>query len=617
MVFAAQCALDRFGDDQRILSFLAIAYEMLGQTGTAFSMLEQAMAADVGRVTILRNYMSIALRLGRIDCVRQALDRLLEMDAIRDERIELMRLRALVHCQDGNHGDARRLVMEIGRVIDQASEEEEGMFLNLFMAVTLDGPPVDVNDAREMSRRVDAFCSSWPESRLFRKVEIPAEGIKSIDDLHRFFDCIVGGSRARMQEFEKRERQLHSGELPIPFILRPGYALHYVGNPFDLWVYARSSKSDAKQLHLQCDLAGGDLEEANLQHGMPMLDLTALLVLDSLNLFDILFSMFDRIAIPKLTIAYVSQYASRLMATGPGLANSKSILESINRWLDRIDQPGLGANKDGVLNASEILFEYVQLIKSDRWIMYCDDGILRVAMKQEDIKSRGLTTTRLLELADNKELLSPSHVARCLGCLVTWNVLININNRYLIASLEGASEQKPFGDAVQRRAAFEMHAPFTVLMRALACPEKNSLDLVQHMGQLLISMLQSEGSEIESIVAIVAFWFNRVRMFRQNVEIGLCLLGYPIIFALSKLPDSAASRTVGVMRSAVELCLNEHDADIAIKNEIPAVLGAIAGSLAKKNQQLGESVRRKLLVASPHGTAEGDKIFASYIDSSK
>lgn len=473
---AAANALARFGDDQRLLSLLAVAEEMRGRTGVAFTVLERAMAAGDDRVSILHNYMGIALRLGRIECVRNALDRLMGIQVSHADRLEFLRLRALLYVQEGEHAQARSLALEVGRIADQTNEDEEGMFLNLFMGVTLNGPQLEDGVDHEFSRRLDTFAETWPESKLFRKVQIPDNGFATLDDLHHLLDPLVGGSRNRMREFEQRERQLKHGELPVPYIMRPGYAIHYIANAFDLWAISMQSDDEAKQLHLQTTLPVAGADRRSPLRDMPLLDLTSLLLLDSLDLFDMLFGLFQRVAISRNTVGFVSQHVNSILAGGPGTASAKSILASINKWIDRIELPGYEGQTGLMLTGAIVVRDYIQLVKSGRWAMYCDDAVLRMMMMHEGLSVVSFATTDLLRFADSEDLISASEVASALAKLVLWNVSINVDNRYLVASLDGALPANARSSAADRLAAFERHASFTVLFRAIANPGKSPSD---------------------------------------------------------------------------------------------------------------------------------------------
>lgn len=221
---AATRAIARFGSDQTLLSLLAVAEEMRGRTSDALEALEKAMSAGADRLTILHNYMGIAIRLGRLDCVGQTIDRLLAIETSRKERLEFFRLRTLIHLQLAEPEKALHLLEEIADIADREIENEEGTFLNLAMVITVQGHDLPAAMAAKFQLRAGAFFDRWPISAHFRRVDVPVrEGDFSIHDL---LDPVLGDSRARLEEFKTLERQLKNSEVLVPFIARPGYALH-------------------------------------------------------------------------------------------------------------------------------------------------------------------------------------------------------------------------------------------------------------------------------------------------------------------------------------------------------------------------------------------------------
>lgn len=412
--------------------------------------------------------------------------------------------------------------------------------------------------------------------------------------------CRTAGSHPRRSDYVKVERlDAH---------------LHYVSNAFDLWILSKRSQFEDRQLHLQSDLAtpSDDLPRRDPRRDIPLLDLTALLLLESLGLFEALFSVFRRIAIPRLTVAYVSEHANSVLGGGPGSEIAKSILAKINAWLPRIDQPGTDRTIHRHVTASGVLLDYMQLAKLKGETIYCDDGTVRGALRLEGVSKPGMTTTNFLRLLDGDNL-SPGAVAIHLCHLVRWNVGINIANRYLIASLEGAIPPDNSITAMQRLYLIEQHEPFTTLLRALTDPSFPPARLVQHMGELLETMLGKAETQVESVAAVLAFWFRRVRFFKIAGQLSWRLLGYPVTFALNRLPEPTARKVIGTLQHAIEALFGDSDETARIEAEMPILLGQIAGSLAARNKQLGDSVLARISLAMPLGTLAGDAAFESYV----
>lgn len=613
---AASVAADglvRFKGDERLLATAAVAEEMMGHTGKAIQMLETVVEAGTSRIPNVHNFMGLAFRLGRTDSVRKAIDRLLELESGPKERLELLRLSALVHFKQGEHAKAHETAKGLGDLVNQDDEEEEGMLINLAMAVTITGPEPDDQFIEWAKARVDRFCSRWPESRLFRRVQLPERGLVDIDDLHDVFDSIGGNSRERLAGFEARERQVKAGELPVPFILRPDLVFHYISDPFTLWEGAKVSRYGDHQFHLVILLQVQEERSPDATRDTPLLDLTALLVVDSLGLFDALFSAFKKIAISKATVGYISQQANGVLASGVGAETAARILKHVNRWVAKIDQPGTSSAPRGEeLTPLHVMREYVELAKEKGYLAYCDDAILRAMIRADDPALRFCTSLETMEILDNRGELEPSEVSLKFVTLVDWHVGISVSDRYLIASLEGATPAGFTGGAAQLHECFIVHKPFITLVRAIWDSAKSTNDLIAHMGNLLRSMMRGEETKTDAVAAVLACWFGRVRLLQQNDGLGWMLICYPVLLALQGLPRDAGSRLVSILQQAVQICVGERAMSQDIEKEVVQELGTIVGRIAHKIPRVGSEFLATLQIALPAKTAAGDIFAAAY-----
>jgi hypothetical protein len=613
---AANVATDgllRFKGDEQLLATAAVAEEMMGHTGKAIQMLETVVEAGTSRIPNVHNFMGLAFRLGRTDSVRRAIDRLLELESSSKERLELLRLSALVYFKQGEHAKAHETAKAIGDLVNQDVEEEEGMLINLVMAVTVIGHKPDDHFIEWVRARADRFCSRWPESRLFRRVPLPEHGLEDIDDLHDIFDSIGGNSRERLAGFEARERQVKSGELPVPFIVRPRFVFHYIGDAFTLWEAAKVSRYGDHQFHLVILSQLKEEKSPDATRDIPLLDLTALLVVESLGLFDALFSAFKRIAISKATVGYISQQANGVLASGVGAETAARILKQVNRWLAKIDQPGTsGAPKGEELTPLHVMREYVELAKGKNYLAYCDDAILRAMIRSEDAAVRFCTSLETMEILDNRGELEPYEVSLKLAALVDWHVGISVTDRYLIASLKDATPPEFAGGAAQVFECFVVHKPFITLARAIWDSAKSTNDLIVHMGNLLRSMMLGEETKTDAVAAVLACWFGRVRLLKQNDGLGWMLVCYPVLLALQELPPNAGSRLVSILQQAVQICVGERTMSQDIENEVVRELGTIVGRMARKIPRVGSEFLATLQVALPAKTIAGDIFAAAY-----
>jgi len=97
------------------------------------------------------------------------------------------------------------------------------------------------------------------------------------------------------------------------------------------------------------------------------------------------------------------------------------------------------------------------------------------------------------------------------------------------------------GSAAQLRQCFTDHKPFIALARAIWDSAKSTNDLIGHMGNLLRSMMFSEGTKTDAVAAVLACWFGRVRFLQQNDGLGWMLIGY-LRDVLARLPTQLNGR---------------------------------------------------------------------------
>lgn len=599
--------LTRFKGDERLLAMAAVAEEMLGHTGRAMSMLESVVEAGTSRIAAVHNFMGLAFRLGRTDSVRKAIDRLLELQSGRTERLELLRLSALVYYKQGEHAKSHQTARGLGELVDSSIEEEEGMLVNVVMAVTITGPKPDEEFLVWARARVDAFCERWPASRIFRRVRLPEHGLLDLDDLHEAFDSVGGDSRARLAGFESRERRARAGELPIPFTVRPGFVFHYIGDAFTLWEAAKASRYDDHQFHLSIAFQGAEPKSPDATRDTPLIDLAALLVVDSLGLFSALFKVFERVAISRATVGYISQQANGVLASGVGAETATRILALINHHLDRIDQPGTdSAPKGEELTALHVMREFNELAKRGSYVAYCDDAILRAMVHAEDRGVRFCTSLDVMEILDLQRELSPATISLKLAALVEWNVGIFVSDRQLIASLDGAVPSDFHGGAARLHEHFIAHRPFVTLSRAIWDGGKSANDLITHMGNLLRSMMSNQKTNTDAVAAVLACWFGRVRWLRQTAGLDWMLACFPVLIALLGLPKQTGSKLVSILQQAVEICVGEQSMSMSVENDVIRELATIVGRLSYNNADVGRELMERLTIALPVGTATGD-----------
>ena len=489
--YDAREAIDRFGESESLSSLLAISLDMQGKTGDAIKTLEAALSSGHRRLSTLRNYLGLCLRLGRLESATETIQKLLSAIPSRDDRLELLRLQALIYSEQTFSEDALLIANEVGRLVNPEVESEEGMYLNLYMACTLHAKDISESVKSAFWQRVEKFTTTRPDSSLFRRITFEEDKLKTIDDFHNLLDQVVGDSRAQLNEYQLRERKAKSGELPTPFVLRPNFIFHYIGECFTLWEYSKKSHYSDSQFHLLVTTTNDAHPSKLVLRHTPLLDLPAILVLHELGLFDCLFAVFPRVAIPRKTVTYISQNAVGVFSYGLASRTAGALLKVVNTNLHRIDQPGVSEGKVTASIASRDIFdEFVRLAKSGHWAMYSDDAITRAWILKEKADLTYLSTVDFLGFAEEEGGISALQVVNSLGKLVSWNAGVTIAARYLIAALEGAVPEKSSLTASARLDRFQSHRPFTTLARAVWYPEKPAAQLISHAGTIVAGMLR-------------------------------------------------------------------------------------------------------------------------------
>lgn len=230
----------------------------------------------------------------------------------------------------------------------------------------------------------------------------------------------------------------------------------------------------------------------------------------------------------------------------------------------------------------------------------------------DDTAVRFCTSLDAMEILDNRGELEPSEVSLKLAALVDWHVGISVTDRYLIASLEGATPAGYIGSSAQLYKCFIAHKPFITLVRAIWDSAKSTNDLIAHMGNLLRSMMRSEATKTDAVAAVLACWYGRVRLLQQNDGLGWMLICYPVLLALQGLPRDAGSRLVSILQQAVQICVGERAMSQDIEKQVVRELGSIVGRIAHNIPRVGGEFLATLQIALPAKTVAGDIFAAAY-----
>jgi hypothetical protein len=137
------------------------------------------------------------------------------------------------------------------------------------------------------------------------------------------------------------------------------------------------------------------------------------------------------------------------------------------------------------------------------------------------------------------------------------------------------------------------------------------------MAHLLQSMLCVPTSNVDSAAAVLANWFNRVRLLKQAEGLAWRLLCYPVLIAMQGMPESARGRLLSVLRRAIEASVGERAMSNAVEEQVIDTLGTMVASIEKNNVVAANELLTALQADMPVGTADGDRLMSSYKASTK
>lgn len=369
----------------RMGAFEALALDHLGETEKARDRLLKIVATGSDDPLALNTYATIATRCGYVDDAVEAAERALETARSKGEQLEFVKLLFfLIQFSDPTSERLLELALRAGELVDQSVESQEGTYLMMHLSGTLDGrSDIDLARDREQFRtRADAFFRNFPNSRMLWRGEIRegASGTELVESLKA-----LTGMTPDREAFQKRlERSLQQGLNTVPFSWRPRLVLSYVCDIVHLWEIAKVSSRDDRQYHLAMvnDTGWQPTGADDLRKRVPLLDWTALLVLNDLGLIDAVINFFGQIAVAKATMEELAEFTNPVFGS-PKRSKCLELQNALKPHLASILQPSppevaSEASPARVIGRSNS--EIVEILgkEPERYRLYSDDESLRI-----------------------------------------------------------------------------------------------------------------------------------------------------------------------------------------------------------------------------------------------
>lgn len=260
----------------RMQAFEALALDRLGETQEAKVLLEKMLSGGVLDSLALNTYVSIMVRCGYVQEALDAAEKI--MDAATSERQQKDCTRLLFNLiQQSDPGSKRLLALavQMGRLADQKSEVEEGIYLVMFIMATVNADCIPTNgDRADFHRRAEVFFTTFPDSKILKRGELHEDA--SGQELIAQLKAIVGFTEDREVAQRRLENQMQQGLTVVPFSWRPKLVLSSVHDVVHLWEIAKVSSADDKRYHLVMltDTEWRPPTAVSLRERTPLLDLT-------------------------------------------------------------------------------------------------------------------------------------------------------------------------------------------------------------------------------------------------------------------------------------------------------------------------------------------------------
>lgn len=292
----------------------------------------------------------------------------------------------------------------------------------------------------------------------------------------------------------------------------------------------------------------------DMRSTVPLLDLTALLVVYDLGILDALFRLFGRIAVGKATLFELLRIASPISGS-LAQANCAGLLAALHSQFDKIEQPSAEPpTADGFAKERWASEEVIAIIRGNaRYTLYSEDAMFRVwaAGGSEDVKS--MCTLDVLLALDEQRLMGPKIVVQHIARLCAWRVGLVVPLRYQIAvipdRLKAASSIRKAVDVLGEDKGCN------ALFSSIWNPKKSYGDIQGHGASLLLGLAEDQRNRMESVCAVGAYWLSKAGLHRMAPMDRCDIIASVVVHALvieRPLAEEISQRLWSVYRTLVE-----------------------------------------------------------------
>jgi hypothetical protein len=413
---------------------------------------------------------------------------------------------------------------------------------------------------------------------------------------------------------------MQQGLTVIPFSWRPKLVLSSVHDVVHLWEIAKVSSVDDKKYHLTmlADTEWTPPTTASLRDRIPLLDLTALLVLFDLGLIDAAVRFFGKVGIAKATLETLATLVNPF--TGSPLGPKCAALQNaLKPHLSAIVQPSISeladADEEEVGDEGSVLGrehrEITRLCQQDdSYRLYSDDLSFRMLAAKSD-KPDGICTLDVLAGLEVAGLLTRQDVARKVSMLCGWHVGLVVRFDDLVALLPPELANVP--NAKRGMEILDRHPEFMAVISALWDFRARFDKTLEHAAAVLRRLAEETTLPNGALASLLGQWFVKAGLKNDAPPTALGVLTKAITRA-GLLPNLSKATAAKLWAVYIQLVEFHHGSFMDERKERDAIrlLGAECAKLQVTGGSLGEVAHSSLRRSLTEGTSVDENFLAGY-----
>lgn len=450
----------------------AIALERIGQPSAAEQVLRRFDHSS--RTDLVNARTQLLLRIGDIDALISLTKRALAAAKDHADRFHYHRTLATLHSR-GDRSQYLESVWRLGEAANKDVESEEGVFLLHFLMAT-NSASAEVSKQRvlEFQERVKRFTESFPDSSILRVGHFSKD--TSPEDLLSQLQRMAGVSDEHAMAYQKARVFGERSGSHIPFGYRPRTYAPYVSNVADLLRITINAWHRGESSRIIVGDIAYPLTEPSLP---PILDLVSVILLVELGLFDKLFSVWTAVAIPKESLAHLSE-----LMFGPLDAGNSDLIDRVTEAIRRnhaaIVQPGPPIGEEVNYPHSEFATIRAEVASKRHEYLSVDLAAAAILSIDERISGRCRTLWDFLQAAEEKGALSKTDATLVRLRVASWNTQgTPLEVTDIVAAALGAVDSPDVGDDTPAARAATKFFPASTLHQTLNGAAKVLADLAR------------------------------------------------------------------------------------------------------------------------------------------